>query len=138
MFASLHTRLTFSLFFFFFFLFQIGKTSGLVMTLTGILKNIILVVASVVIWMTQITPLQVFGYAIALGGLVYYSVGFSTILDRIGGFMTWIGAVTGTSGSYTLVSETRLAPNTRKLVIMGLGAAVTLMLVVGLYVGRTQ
>lgn len=55
---------------------QIGKTSGLAMCLTGILKNILLVIASVVIWKTAITPLQFVGYGIACFGLVYYSLGW--------------------------------------------------------------
>lgn len=59
--------------------FLIGKTSGLVMTLTGIFKNILLVVASVIIWNTQITPLQFLGYGVALGGLVYYSLGYEKL-----------------------------------------------------------
>ncbi|OIW29613.1 TPT-domain-containing protein [Coniochaeta ligniaria NRRL 30616] len=56
--------------------FVIGKTSGLAMCLTGILKNILLVIASVVIWKTAITPLQFVGYGIACFGLVYYSLGW--------------------------------------------------------------
>ncbi|KAI2836789.1 hypothetical protein CBS11350_9189 [Aspergillus niger] len=36
----------------------IGKTSGLTMTLVSVPKNILLIVCSVVIWGTQITPLQ--------------------------------------------------------------------------------
>jgi drug/metabolite transporter (DMT)-like permease len=59
--------------------FLIGKTSGLVMTLTGIFKNILLVVASVIIWNTQITPLQFLGYGLALCGLVYYSLGYEKL-----------------------------------------------------------
>ncbi|KAH8599828.1 triose-phosphate transporter family-domain-containing protein [Bisporella sp. PMI_857] len=41
--------------------FLIGKTSGLVMTLCGVLKNILLVAASVLIWGTIITWLQFSG-----------------------------------------------------------------------------
>ncbi|KAK0635424.1 triose-phosphate transporter family-domain-containing protein [Bombardia bombarda] len=59
--------------------FLIGKTSSLVMTLTGILKNILLVIASIMIWHTSITAMQFFGYTIALAGLVYYSVGWDQI-----------------------------------------------------------
>ncbi|KAK0383549.1 hypothetical protein NLU13_9460 [Sarocladium strictum] len=59
--------------------FLIGKTSGLVMTLTGIFKNILLVAAAVIIWNTQITPLQFLGYGVALGGLVYYSLGYEKL-----------------------------------------------------------
>jgi len=55
--------------------FLIGKTSSLVLTLCGVLKDILLVVASMIIWGTVVTPLQFFGYSIALGGLVYYKLG---------------------------------------------------------------
>ncbi|GLA74990.1 hypothetical protein AtubIFM55763_006246 [Aspergillus tubingensis] len=57
----------------------IGKTSGLTMTLVSVPKNILLIVCSVVIWGTQITSLQMVGYAIALLGLLYYSLGWATI-----------------------------------------------------------
>lgn len=49
------------------------------MTLCGVLKDILLVAASVAIWGTPISPLQYFGYAIALCGLVYYKLGGATI-----------------------------------------------------------
>ncbi|KAI8846395.1 triose-phosphate transporter family-domain-containing protein [Chytridium lagenaria] len=52
--------------------FLIGKTSSLVMCLSGVLKDIILVVASVLIWWTTVTRLQMAGYATALAGLVWY------------------------------------------------------------------
>ena len=58
------------------------------MTLCGVLKNILLVVASVVIWGTIIGGLQVFGYGIALAGLVYYGVGYD-------GIMTYWAAIVG-------------------------------------------
>ena len=49
------------------------------MTLVSVPKNILLIVCSVVIWGTQITSLQMVGYAIALFGLLYYSLGWTTI-----------------------------------------------------------
>ncbi|KAJ3114515.1 hypothetical protein HK100_001640 [Physocladia obscura] len=52
--------------------FLIGKTSSLVMCLSGVFKDILLVIVSVMIWTTPVTPLQVFGYGIALIGLVWY------------------------------------------------------------------
>lgn len=55
--------------------FLIGKTSGLVLTLCGVLKDILLVAASMIIWGTQISGLQAFGYTIALGGMIYYKLG---------------------------------------------------------------
>ncbi|KAB8230520.1 hypothetical protein ETB97_012489 [Aspergillus alliaceus] len=61
--------------------FLIGKTSSLVMTLCGVLKDILLVVASMMIWQTPVTPLQFFGYSIALIGLVYYKLGGDKIKE---------------------------------------------------------
>ncbi|KAH0848246.1 hypothetical protein AYO21_05372 [Fonsecaea monophora] len=55
--------------------FLIGKTSSLVLTLCGILKDILLVAASMMIWGTPVTKTQFFGYSIALGGLLYYRLG---------------------------------------------------------------
>ncbi|KAH9833268.1 TPT-domain-containing protein [Rhodofomes roseus] len=52
--------------------FLVGAGSGLVLTLAGVFKDILLISGSVLIWGTSITPLQVFGYSIALGGLVLY------------------------------------------------------------------
>ena len=45
------------------------------MTLCGVLKDILLVAASILIWGTEISGLQAFGYGIALCGLVYYKLG---------------------------------------------------------------
>jgi drug/metabolite transporter (DMT)-like permease len=114
--------------------FLIGKTSGLVMTLTGILKNILLVVASVMIWATQITGLQILGYAIALGGLVYYSLGWNTIVEKASEISLWFGAVTGTSGSYTLLDDARVTMTTRKAVIVGAVTAVATVTLIGLFI----
>ncbi|KAL2069830.1 hypothetical protein VTL71DRAFT_14509 [Oculimacula yallundae] len=55
--------------------FLIGKTSGLVLTLCGVLKDILLVAASMLIWGTKVSRLQAFGYTIALCGMVYYKLG---------------------------------------------------------------
>ncbi|KAK4495572.1 hypothetical protein PRZ48_012840 [Zasmidium cellare] len=55
--------------------FLIGKTSAVVLTLSGVLKDILLVVASMVIFRDPVSPIQFFGYSIALAGLVYYKLG---------------------------------------------------------------
>jgi len=52
--------------------FLIGVGSGLILTLAGVLKDIILVSSSVLIFRTPIAPLQILGYSIALGGLVLF------------------------------------------------------------------
>lgn len=64
--------------------FLIGKTSSLVMTLCGVLKDILLVAASMFIWNTPVTGLQFFGYSLALVGLVYYKLGADKIREYTG------------------------------------------------------
>ncbi|OIW27387.1 TPT-domain-containing protein [Coniochaeta ligniaria NRRL 30616] len=64
--------------------FLIGKTSSLVLTLCGVLKDVMLVAASMLIWGTIVSPLQFFGYSIALGGMVYYKLGFEALKGYAG------------------------------------------------------
>ncbi|CAK3909691.1 sugar phosphate phosphate translocator [Lecanosticta acicola] len=64
--------------------FLIGKTSSLVMTLSGVLKDILLVLASMAIFRDPVSPLQFFGYGIALAGLVYYKLGGDKMKEHIG------------------------------------------------------
>jgi len=52
--------------------FLVGVGSGLVLTLAGVFKDILLITGSVLIFGSQITPLQIFGYSIALCGLVLF------------------------------------------------------------------
>jgi len=63
---------------------QIGKTSSLVLTLCGVLKDILLVAASMMIWGTPVSGTQFFGYSIALGGLMYYKLGADQLKQYIG------------------------------------------------------
>ncbi|QKX54341.1 uncharacterized protein TRUGW13939_01427, partial [Talaromyces rugulosus] len=65
--------------------FLIGKTSALVMTLSGVLKDILLVVASLIIFRDPVTMTQVFGYGIALMGLIYYRLGAEGVSDLLAG-----------------------------------------------------
>jgi len=61
------------------------------MTLSGVLKDILLVVASMVIFFDPVSPLQAFGYSIALGGLVYYKLGGERIKGYVAeGQRSWI------------------------------------------------
>ncbi|KIV94977.1 hypothetical protein PV10_02687 [Exophiala mesophila] len=64
--------------------FLIGKTSSLVLTLCGILKDILLVAASIMIWGSPVTKTQYFGYTIALGGLLYYKLGADQLKQYVG------------------------------------------------------
>lgn len=61
--------------------FLIGKTSSLVLTLCGVLKNCGIIFASIVLFGTHITGLQWIGYSIATLGLIYYSLGMGGILQ---------------------------------------------------------
>ncbi|TEA18222.1 putative sugar phosphate/phosphate translocator [Colletotrichum sidae] len=107
--------------------FLIGKTSGLVMTLTGILKNILLIVASVIIWHTSITFMQFLGYFIALLGLVIYSTGWEQLKTAS---QNTIAMGRNTWNSHAL-DEGRLSPLVRRALLVGLAIFITLMLVLG-------
>ncbi|KAJ7359358.1 TPT-domain-containing protein [Mycena olivaceomarginata] len=52
--------------------FLVGVGSGLILTLAGVLKDILLISASVALFSAQVSPMQVFGYSIALAGLVLF------------------------------------------------------------------
>lgn len=56
----------------------------MVLTLCGVLKDILLVCASIAIWGTPISGLQYFGYSIALCGLVYFKLGGETLKVQLG------------------------------------------------------
>lgn len=61
------------------------------MNLTGILKSIILVVASLLIWATPITFTQVLGYGIALAGMFYYSLPPEGLRPHTKALEAWLG-----------------------------------------------
>ncbi|RGP79965.1 triose phosphate 3-phosphoglycerate phosphate translocator [Fusarium longipes] len=100
--------------------FLIGKTSGLVMTLSGILKSILLVAASVVIWSTHISLLQTLGYSIALMGLVLYSVGYEQLLNTWDALVAW--------GTGTLNREGEMSPTLRRLIMVGCLGFITVII----------
>jgi len=52
--------------------FLVGVGSGLVLTLAGVLKDILLITGSCLIFGSKVSHLQVFGYSIALGGLILF------------------------------------------------------------------
>jgi len=52
--------------------FLIGVGSGLILTLAGVLKDILLITGAVLLFGKTITALQVFGYSIALAGLIVF------------------------------------------------------------------
>ncbi|KAJ7275715.1 TPT-domain-containing protein [Mycena rebaudengoi] len=52
--------------------FLVGVGSGLVLTLAGVFKDILLITSSALLFGAQVAPLQIFGYSIALAGLVLF------------------------------------------------------------------
>jgi len=52
--------------------FLVGVGSGLVLTLAGVFKDILLITGSVLLFGSTVTPLQIVGYSIALGGLILF------------------------------------------------------------------
>ncbi|KAK9473984.1 triose-phosphate transporter family-domain-containing protein [Dipodascopsis tothii] len=59
--------------------FVIGSTSSLVLTLCGIIKDILLVIVSSAIWRTAITHMQIVGYMFTVAGLVGYRFSYSPL-----------------------------------------------------------
>lgn len=53
------------------------------LTLCGVLKDILLVFASIAIWGTPVSALQYFGYSIALCGLIYFKLGSEMIKAQL-------------------------------------------------------
>ncbi|KAL7925532.1 triose-phosphate transporter family domain-containing protein [Trichoderma austrokoningii] len=106
--------------------FLIGKTSGLVMTLTGIFKSILLVVVSVLIWSTPITFLQTVGYTIALAGLTYYSLGYDQ-LASIGA-----SAASFTSEFFSTRGGGGHALRSKRIIVVGLSSLVAMIVVLEL------
>ncbi|KAI5363585.1 putative sugar phosphate transporter domain-containing protein [Septoria linicola] len=98
--------------------FLIGKTSSLVMTLSGVLKDILLVVASIMIFQDPVSGIQAFGYSIALGGLVYYKLGADKLKEHMGGAQrAW-------------ADYGAKHPALRKLIVFGL-ALITIFILLG-------
>ena len=88
------------------------------MTLSGVIKDILLVLASMLIFGDPVTPLQAFGYTIALCGLVWYKLGAEKIKEYIG------------KGQYAWADYGQRRPVLRRVTIIGL-VFVTILLLFG-------
>ncbi|KAJ5861334.1 uncharacterized protein N7529_008644 [Penicillium soppii] len=97
--------------------FLIGKTSSLVMTLCGVLKDILLVAASMLIWQTPVTALQFFGYSVALMGLVWYKLGGDKMREY----------TSGAGRAWAEYGNTR--PAQRRFVVFGAAALIFFLFV---------
>ena len=100
--------------------FLIGKTSSLVLTLCGVLKDILLVGLSMLIWGTPVTALQFFGYGIALAGMMYYKLG----AEQLKGYFNQAGMRWAEFGVQR--------PAMRKIVVFGLVLLTFFLLLGGL------
>ncbi|KAK7414696.1 hypothetical protein QQX98_006464 [Neonectria punicea] len=109
--------------------FLIGKTSGLVMALTGILKSILLVATSVLIWNTHISLLQTLGYSLALVGLVLYSVGYEQILRGLHEAMNWLASVWNSDRP----EEGKVSVKVRRAFVIGIVGFIALVIAVSLW-----
>jgi hypothetical protein len=78
---------------------QIGRTSSLVLTLCGVLKNVGLVFFSAIVWSTVVTPTQIVGYSLSTLGLLYYSLGIETIRGAF--YHTFLFAMHRDGSNYT-------------------------------------
>ncbi len=63
--------------------FLVGAGSGLVLTLAGVFKDILLITGSVLIFGSTITPLQVFGTWVSLTSLTRLCMWGSRFLDSL-------------------------------------------------------
>lgn len=93
----------------------IGKTSSLVLTLSGILKNILLIVVAVLFYAERVTFMQFIGYSIALAALTYYSLGWDVIKSRSAAAADWGRSLWSPSG----IEGSRLSPAVRRGLILG-------------------
>ncbi|PGH06058.1 hypothetical protein AJ80_08226 [Polytolypa hystricis UAMH7299] len=98
--------------------FLIGKTSSLVLTLCGVLKDILLVTVSAMVHKDPVTPLQLFGYSIALGGLIYYKLGMEKLRE-------YAGHANRSWAEYGATNPIR-----RRLLVIGVSAAILVGIVV--------
>ncbi|GAB7348932.1 hypothetical protein MBLNU459_g7618t1 [Dothideomycetes sp. NU459] len=100
--------------------FLIGRTSALVLTLSGVLKDILLVLASMFIFGDPVTMTQTFGYAIALTGLVYYKLG----ADRLSSYVS--------QGRQSWAQYGSTHPAMRKVAVFAVAIALVFVLLGGL------
>lgn len=75
------------------------------MTLCGVLKNIILVGASILIWGTLVSGMQFAGYGIALLGLVYYGIGAESAVAYYEGLKGFLKGVWRGGAGYAPLPE---------------------------------
>ena len=105
------------------------------MTLCGVLKNILLVAASVLIWGTIITLLQFLGYGIATAGLIYYGVGYEGIITC---YTTSLQYATKLWEGESATSTTSRKTLLRKIAVIAMYTTILILLVTGISMKARQ
>jgi len=67
-------------------LFLVSSTNALVLTLAGIVKDICLIVGSVIFLGSHVTTTQVLGYTLAASGLVYFKFSVPSSSPKLGNY----------------------------------------------------
>lgn len=95
--------------------------------ITGVVKNIILIVASVFIWGTTISWLQILGYSITLVSFALYKV-------TLGELWAWAAPVVGPVAAPVIGywKSAKLGPVRRRFVLLAGFVCIALMLLLGL------
>ncbi|KAG0142198.1 hypothetical protein CROQUDRAFT_243341 [Cronartium quercuum f. sp. fusiforme G11] len=71
--------------------FLIGSASSLILTLSGVVKDLLLVGGSILILGSTVTMLQVFGYTIALAGLVAFKTKAEVLDEKLASLKRALG-----------------------------------------------
>lgn len=117
-------------------LIQIGKTSSLVMSLSGIFKSLLLIGCSVIIWHTILTPVQLLGYTITLLALIYYSLGWEKLLAGYHAVSNWAFQDWSLSLKGKLGTGTGISPQAEMVLWIGYAVFCICVVTFALYVGH--
>ncbi|KAF4972589.1 hypothetical protein FSARC_862 [Fusarium sarcochroum] len=113
----------------------IGKTSGLVMSLSGIFKNILLIVVSVILWHVTITPVQLIGFSVTLCALVYYSFGWERIVHGYYTSKDWVLDLVAELALNKGISYKGISLSKLKILWIVLGVVFVCLTILALYIG---
>jgi len=117
-------------------LIQIGKTSSLVMSLSGIFKSLLLIGCSVIIWHTILTPVQLLGYTITLLALIYYSLGREKLLEGYHAVNNWAFQDWSLSLKGKLGTGTGISPQAEMVLWIGYAVFCICVVTFALYIGH--
>ncbi|EXL55826.1 hypothetical protein FOCG_03553 [Fusarium oxysporum f. sp. radicis-lycopersici 26381] len=114
----------------------IGKTSSLVMSLSGIFKSLLLIGCSVIIWHTILTPVQLLGYTITLLALIYYSLGWEKLLAGYNAVSNWAFQDWSLSLKGKLGTGAGISPQAEMVLWIGYAVFCICVVTFALYIGH--